>query len=204
VLQELPGLKQHDHQAAELLHHTINGLLYASPRSLVITLQHFCRVRDAVEAARQQQQHHGSNDGSSDGYLPLPSPTWQLDETVGKGGAAAAAPDLSTLQGTMQVCLKGGRSRLMRFPLLRHFALFSVVLLRLAHVSAFQQALCSACTCAAAVAVHHRLSTVWLCGKLLTKTSLKVYEQHWSTKTGTQPGSRRQQQQARLCSRSSS
>lgn len=103
-LQELPGLKLHDHQAAELLHHTVNGLLYASPRSLAITLQHFCRVRDAVTAARGQQQQHGSNgnSSSSDSCLQLPPPTWQLDVTVdGKGGEAA--PDLSTLQGTMQV-----------------------------------------------------------------------------------------------------
>jgi hypothetical protein len=103
TVQELPGLKAHDHQAAELLHHTINGLRYASPRSLVITLQHFCRVRDAV-TARQQQQQHGSNGGSSGGCRQLPTPTWQVDAVV-NGQDEGAAPDLSSLQGTMQASL---------------------------------------------------------------------------------------------------
>lgn len=71
-----------------------------------------------------------------------------------------------------------------------------------------QQALRSTCArAAAAVAVSfcHRWNIVWLCAKLLMKTSLKVSEQHWSTKTGSQLGSRQQQQQGqqpRLCSRS--
>lgn len=125
-LQELPGLKPHDHQAAELLHHTVNSLLYTSPRSLVITLQHFCRVRDAVTAAArgQQQQRHGSNgnnSSSSSGCLQLPLPTWQLDVTVdGQGGAAA--PDLSTLQGTMQVGTRvfQGQESFLRLPLPHH------------------------------------------------------------------------------------
>jgi hypothetical protein len=99
LLQELPGLKSQDHQAAELLHHTVNGLLYASPRSSVITLQHFCRVKDAVTA--RQQQHGSRGSSSSGGCRQLPTPTWQFDAVV-NGRDDGAAPDLSTLQGTMQ------------------------------------------------------------------------------------------------------
>lgn len=109
-LQELPGLKSHDHQAAELLHHAINGLLYASPRSLAITLQHFVRVHEAV-ASQQQRQQHGSNGGSNgnssghgSGACSQLPPTWQLNVTV-NGHNVIGVPDLSALKGVMQVGL---------------------------------------------------------------------------------------------------
>jgi hypothetical protein len=101
VLQELPTLRAEDHQAAELLQHAINGLLYASPRSLVITLQHFCRVRDAVAARRQQ---HGSN-GSDGGCWEMQPASWPLGVTV--DGSVKGEPDLSTLRGVMQVRGRG-------------------------------------------------------------------------------------------------
>jgi hypothetical protein len=108
--QEVHTLRSSDHQAAELLQHTINGITYASPRSLVITLQHFCRVHDAVTARVQLEQRQrgsassssSSSTDSSGGFLPLPAVTWSVDVTV-DGRDAGSPPDLSTLQGTMQV-----------------------------------------------------------------------------------------------------
>jgi hypothetical protein len=47
-LQELPEVHAHDHQAAHLLHNAINSWAYGCPRSLIITLQHFMRVYEAV------------------------------------------------------------------------------------------------------------------------------------------------------------
>jgi hypothetical protein len=106
--QELHTLRRTDHQAAELLQHTINGIAYASPRSLAITLQHFCRVQDAVAARRHRldEQQRGSSSSisgtSSAGCLPLPTVTWSVGVTV-DGHYGSSPPDLSTLQGTMQV-----------------------------------------------------------------------------------------------------
>jgi hypothetical protein len=116
ALQELPTLKATDHQAADLLQHAINGLLYASPRSLVITLQHFCRVQDAVAARRQQHGSNGSDGGcgssggngsegssgsNGGGCLPMQAASWPLGVTV--DGREKGQPDLSTLQGVMEV-----------------------------------------------------------------------------------------------------
>lgn len=102
--QALPSVRANDHGAGELLHHAINGLQYGSPRSLVITLQHFCKVASQQQQQLEQQAGGGSNGGSSGsggGCLQLPPVSWPLGVTV--DGAAAGAPDLSTLQGVMQV-----------------------------------------------------------------------------------------------------
>ena len=98
-------MKAKDHQAAELLQHAINGLLYASPRSLVITLQHFCRVQDAVAARRHQHGSNGSS-GSDGGCWPVQPASWPLGVRV--DGHVKGEPDLSSLQGVMQV---GGAGR---------------------------------------------------------------------------------------------
>jgi len=118
-------VRAHDHQSGELLQHIINGLMYAAPRSLVVTVTHFNRVQQAITQARTQQQQQqqqqqldvaetnssqqrscmeSSNGGSSaaagGGCLPLPRPMWGLDVVV---DGKEAEPDLATLQGTMQV-----------------------------------------------------------------------------------------------------
>jgi hypothetical protein len=72
--QELPDVHANDHQAAHLLQNAINSWAYGSPRSLIITLQHFMRVYEAV---------HGG--------------------PAAAAAAASDGVDLSTLAGVMHV-----------------------------------------------------------------------------------------------------
>jgi hypothetical protein len=61
--QELPKVHANDHQAAHLLQNAINSWAYGSPRSLIITLQHFTRVHEAV--------HGGSAESAASGGVDL-------------------------------------------------------------------------------------------------------------------------------------